>query len=38
MIPTLLTSLIDFTWWIETSIASIFLFGEYPRPKKEDFE
>lgn len=38
MISTLLTSVINFTWWIETNISSIVLFGEYPRPNKEDFE
>lgn len=38
MIPALLTSIIDFTWWIETNIPSILLFGELPYPKKEDFE
>lgn len=27
-----------FTWSIETSVSSVFLFGEYPYPNKEDFD
>ena len=38
MFTTVLTWLTDFTWWIENSIASIFLFGEYPYPREEDYK
>ena len=32
MIPQLLTACIAFGWHINTSFASVFLFGEYPYP------
>lgn len=38
MLTLLLTSLADFTWWLETTISSVFLFGEYPYPQEEDFD
>lgn len=38
MIAALLTSVLDYIWWIETGISSILLFGEYPPPNEEDFE
>lgn len=25
-------------WWLDTSVASVFLFGEYPSPQKSDYE
>ena len=28
----------SFSWWIETTIASVVLFGEYPYPENEDAE
>lgn len=34
----LLTWFTDLSWWIETSVSSVFLFGEYEYPKKEDYE
>ncbi len=38
MFTVLLTSLADFTWWIETNFSSVLLFGEYEYPQKETFE
>ena len=38
MLPKLLISLADFTWWIETNFSSVLFFGEYAYPKKEDFD
>lgn len=38
MISDFFESLTDFTWVIETGIVSVLLFGEYPYPKKSDFE
>ena len=38
MFLTVISWLTDFTWWIENSITSMFLFGEYPSPKEEDYE
>ena len=38
MFTALLTSLADFTWWIETNFSSVLLFGEQEYPQKEDFE
>ena len=35
MIAQLLTTCAAFSWWIETTIASFVLFGEYPYPSKE---
>jgi len=36
LIPALLTGLLDLSWFIETSLISVFLFGEYPYPKEDD--
>ena len=33
-----LAACIAFSWWIKNSIASVFLFGEYPYPREEDYE
>ena len=38
MFTVLLTSLADFTWWIETNFSSVLLFSEYEYPQKETFE
>lgn len=38
MFTDLLSSLADFTWWIETNFSSVLLFGECEYPQKEDFE
>ena len=38
MFTVLLTSLADFTWWIETNFYSVLLFDEYKYPQKETFE
>jgi len=38
MLESLLSSLADFSWRIETSMSSVFLFGEFPYPRKEDYE
>lgn len=37
MLSQILTACAGFSWWIETTIASVFLFGEYPYPSEEDF-
>ena len=38
LIPTILTAFLDFSWFIENSIISVFLFGEYPYPTDDDTE
>lgn len=38
MIDSVLSWLDSITGWIDNSIASICLFGEYPSPKEEDYE
>lgn len=35
MIAQFLTSCTIFSWWMETTIASILLFGEYPYPSPD---
>jgi len=35
MIESLLNKLASFSWTMETSMVSIFLFGEYPYPTEE---
>ena len=36
MIAKFLFSCIAFSWWIETNIVSVLLFGEYPYPVKDE--
>lgn len=38
MLENLLSALADFSWRIDTSISSVFLFGELPYPQKEDYD
>lgn len=35
MIANLLCACADFSWVMETTMVSIFLFGEYPYPSEE---
>ncbi len=38
MISQFLTCCASFSWWIETTIASVVLFGEYPYPSKDTMQ
>lgn len=38
MIAKLLMSCAAFSWWVETTLPSIFLFGECPYPTEDDAE
>lgn len=35
MISAFLTTFLDLSWFIETSVISVLLFGEYPYPTDE---
>lgn len=38
MIDYIIEKITDFSWYMETTLISLVLFGEYPYPKKEDYE
>ncbi len=37
MVSRFLSICLGFSWWIDT-VPSVLLLGEYPRPKKNDYE
>lgn len=38
MVESFLLACTSFAWWIETTITSLLLFGEYPYPAEDDAE
>lgn len=38
MISNLFNNLSSYSWYIETSVVSLALFGEYEYPQESDFE
>lgn len=36
MVSRILCTLMGFSWWIETTITSAILFGEYPYPSEDE--